>query len=727
MSFLNGGLLWLTAAATIPIIIHLLHRSRFIKIRWAATNFLKKAIKKTRKKIRLENLILLLLRILIVTLLALAVAKPVLQHSLIGAAFSVPTSYYVIVDNSLSMNYKYGTQTLLEKAKTISSELLAKINMKSEDRLTVITFNKYPKTYPDFIRKEGAKELIQNIQPTEFEGDALATFTELSQSLKKSTHTMRKIYLITDLQVSNWKSADIDSKALGGLLKDLSHDQKNSFSILDVGENRENCSITSLTPLDNYILKGSRSLFTATVFNFSKNRPASKEISFYVNSSKVTSQNIVIEPLKANTATFDYTFTQSGYASMHCSLDNDFLSLDDNRYLSVKIHENIKMLVINGEPAPGWNDEASFLKEVLTSEDEISIFSLSVSTPIEFNESDLHKYDMVFILNTNHIPTKKVLAISEYIENGGSVFISVGSNCNADTYNKFFGQILPGEMSENIDCKDDCFISTVSDQMGLLSDRKIDLTNISFKKIQGIKPQKGAKNLLEVVYNGNKLPLLVLQEKGLGKIVLYTTTIDDEWSRFCFNPLYALFIYNTIEVLMSKPFTTLTHQLGDTVKIVLPRELFDQEYIVNFKNTKYHVSPISNSPSNQYIYLFFPEEPPDSKEKDRSINYGLSNSGFYSVAKKSSPVQNILQFSVNLPPRIPEFDLMLYSESNLEKIEDMKQLFPEFRFHQEGKEEGTHAQPIQATILWKPLLYAVFVLMVLEFLFASYLDKKKSL
>ena len=60
----------------IPIIIHLIFRQRYRRIDWAAMDFLLAAIRRTRRRLRLENLLLLILRVLAVILMVLAVAVP---------------------------------------------------------------------------------------------------------------------------------------------------------------------------------------------------------------------------------------------------------------------------------------------------------------------------------------------------------------------------------------------------------------------------------------------------------------------------------------------------------------------------------------------------------------------------------------------------------------------------------------------------------------------------
>src|SRR2546423_8928059 len=74
--FTNPGFLAIAAAlVSTPIIIHLINRMRFRRVKWAAMEFLLKAQKRTRRKMILEQLLLLLLRCLLVFLVGLLVAR----------------------------------------------------------------------------------------------------------------------------------------------------------------------------------------------------------------------------------------------------------------------------------------------------------------------------------------------------------------------------------------------------------------------------------------------------------------------------------------------------------------------------------------------------------------------------------------------------------------------------------------------------------------------------
>src|SRR5436853_6060870 len=81
-----------------PILIHLINRMRFKRIRWAAMEFLLKSQKRNRRKLIIEQMILLLLRILLVLLAAFLVARFVY-----GAGGTRGATHVVVIDDTLSM------------------------------------------------------------------------------------------------------------------------------------------------------------------------------------------------------------------------------------------------------------------------------------------------------------------------------------------------------------------------------------------------------------------------------------------------------------------------------------------------------------------------------------------------------------------------------------------------------------------------------------------------
>ncbi|MGH7163543.1 MAG: BatA domain-containing protein, partial [Planctomycetota bacterium] len=142
LGFAHPLLLWGLGLAALPVIIHLLNRRRFKTMEWAAMEFLLKAAVRNRRRIRLENLLLLVLRALLVGLVVLAVARPFTRRGdaladLLGGGGS--RERIVLLDDSHSMRAGVGNRSSFDAAKDLVKALLARLHdEKSADRVTLL-------------------------------------------------------------------------------------------------------------------------------------------------------------------------------------------------------------------------------------------------------------------------------------------------------------------------------------------------------------------------------------------------------------------------------------------------------------------------------------------------------------------------------------------------------------------------------------------------------------
>src|SRR5688572_31825093 len=113
-------------AMAIPVIIHILNRRRFKTVTWAAMEFLLRAMRKNRRRLRFEQWVLLATRCALVLLLGMALARPLGCENPAVALMGGRTGVSVfVIDSSYSTAYEVnrpGGKTHLEGAKRIARE-----------------------------------------------------------------------------------------------------------------------------------------------------------------------------------------------------------------------------------------------------------------------------------------------------------------------------------------------------------------------------------------------------------------------------------------------------------------------------------------------------------------------------------------------------------------------------------------------------------------------------
>src|SRR5215475_7458985 len=170
MMFMSAGLLAGLLLASVPIIIHILNRRRFQIIDWPPMKYLKLTLKKNRRRIRIEQMILLAMRTLAVILLILAVARPVISQGSLSKL--VPgrarTSRVIVIDDSLSMGYTTAGRTAFQVAQNAAQDLLHAAG--GQDSLTLLLTSAPQKPLvKDASLQEASKfaDLVSTLSPTD--------------------------------------------------------------------------------------------------------------------------------------------------------------------------------------------------------------------------------------------------------------------------------------------------------------------------------------------------------------------------------------------------------------------------------------------------------------------------------------------------------------------------------------------------------------------------------
>ncbi|MGH7199093.1 MAG: BatA domain-containing protein, partial [Planctomycetaceae bacterium] len=99
------------ALVAAPIIIHLINRLRFRKVRFAAMEFLFQSRQRNRRRLLIEQLILLAARIAIVLLITVLIARLVLDPAQMSLFRGAQTHHVVLLDDSASMREEIGEGT----------------------------------------------------------------------------------------------------------------------------------------------------------------------------------------------------------------------------------------------------------------------------------------------------------------------------------------------------------------------------------------------------------------------------------------------------------------------------------------------------------------------------------------------------------------------------------------------------------------------------------------
>src|ERR1700686_4449918 len=116
---------WMLAAMTamaIPLIIEWLFRRRRQRIAFPAMRYLMNP--KKRRRVRLQDLILLLLRTVVPGVLVIALARPLFRPDAASAANQPPRHVVLVLDGTYSMGQSIGQTTAFQVAQTMAQDVV---------------------------------------------------------------------------------------------------------------------------------------------------------------------------------------------------------------------------------------------------------------------------------------------------------------------------------------------------------------------------------------------------------------------------------------------------------------------------------------------------------------------------------------------------------------------------------------------------------------------------
>ncbi len=608
-------------AVAAPIIIHLLARRRFKRVRWAAMDFLLHAERKNRRRIRMEEWILLALRCLAVLLLALMVARPFIKPSsgavLFGGARR--TERVFVLDDSLSMAYEgAAASTPFARAKVAVRRLLTSIRAETPDDTVTLLRMSAPKapvesgTFLDDAQTDDLLARLDAMTPTQRAIDASTVVDGVAELLDQSPDiTSVAIYFISDFQRHDWIRVDTGSTAAdAGLFDPLDawrgDDRGLHVVLVDVSEdNPTNRAITDLSLTGGQLVVGTTGQLRAKIVNFSQQ--AVEHLELRVSVANVDQPVGSVRQIAAQqSATVDLRaeFVRAGVDAVRFEIPPDGLAADNVRHLTADVASAIRIAVVNGEPSTdSYDDEVTFLTTALRPEGEMfSGNEVVVLDETELEQINLTTFHLVVLANVYRLSDPAVEALERYTTRGGGVLIFLGDQVDADLYNAALYRegegLLPGELTEIVSSAGGAHL-VVTDRLhpamrGLSGEGDpLGIGQIPFLEYFGCVPHEGvpgdesipaaARRSARVVArfdDADENPAIVERAFGRGRVLLVTTAVDKEWHQWPDHPTFLPIVMELARYVTRGANTDVQTLVGESIELSFDPALFEPDAIV---------------------------------------------------------------------------------------------------------------------------------------------------
>lgn len=553
MTFLTPALAWLgLAAASIPIIIHLLNRRRFTRVDWAPMKYLKLTVQSNKRRLQIEQLLLLLLRVLAMLLLFATVARPMVSRGGFGSwlAGDQRKSQVIVIDDSMSMaQASLDGGHIFDRAKSAAIEMVRRAN--ASDQTTVFTTSHPESPLARQSQIDGAGDLVRSIsdlKPSHLMNQWATTFEWVNDYFESAAYPIREVVLVTDLRSAGW-NAEIAKRT------EEWSEQQATVTIVDVGRPLEsNQLVTELRQISPVALAGSPTRFVAIVENASEESVPELKATLFVSG---TPQSITVPPLDPNSRVevpLRLLFSEPGRQRIRLELPDDLLNEDNSRFLVVDVRSSLSITMVDGDPRPtAFQSETDFLAASCSAgRAPWQVDVVRSASEIRLDES---RPDVLVLANVGTIETDLAIQLEKLVRDGMGLVVYTGELVDPKSYNDLLfknGQgILPARLKESAQDK---ITGMIIESVGN-SPVEI-LTQLSPETLSRIKPHtifgvaEFAADSTRVLasWKGTELaPALLERSFGNGRVYLWTVSADRDWSDWPQEPSFVLATRQTME------------------------------------------------------------------------------------------------------------------------------------------------------------------------------------
>ncbi|MBI3090115.1 MAG: BatA domain-containing protein [Candidatus Tectomicrobia bacterium] len=581
LAFLNPLFLYGLAAASLPLLIHLINRRRAKPLRFPAVQFVLRANRRIARRYKLRQLLLMILRTLALLVLAAVMARPVLTEE--GALLSgggPPVALAVILDTSMSMGYRSGAGDRLDHARTLLDSYLAQL--RGEDSVTLIPTARLEATgtrqAPQLVHDGRALQTAAaDLRPTFGRADFRGSFMAAYEALAASAAPRKQILLLTDRQQAGW--AEFDAASLGKV------DPNVLIHILRLGgaQADENRTVERLALQSNVVGSDIPTVLEATLLNTSGTPHRRVLAQLLIDGVKVDQQLVDLPAGGRLPVRFEVAFEKPGRHAGVVQLSADKLQADDEYHFSLEVNDRIAVLVVDGDPRTSLvYSETYFLSYALNPGAAMSrsLIRPRVITASELEAAELGRYQVIVLANVPSLGEEQRQRLFRYVRDGGSLIFFLGTQTEAAVYNDTFyastTRLLPVPLVERKQAPSGqpWHISTVEaahPALRLFHDSLAGLLQrASFYSYMQTSSQAlagGGKALL-ALDNGD--PYLVEGQIGAGKVLLFTSSADRDWNDFSTKTTYLPLMQNLVLYLSGAQANRLQDSLevGDAKQII---------------------------------------------------------------------------------------------------------------------------------------------------------------
>lgn len=571
MSFLAPLFLLGATAIALPIVFHLIRRSSRERIPFSSLMFLLPTPPRVTRRSKLENVFLLALRCLILSLLAFAFARPFFSKPMTpDAAAGTGQRTVVLLDTSASMRRGDLWAEARQKAVAVFRQAAPL------DQVACATFDREMRTILDFEEWTrmplsdrallGSKRL-EAIQPgwgSTGLGPALTRACELFESSHKDEQVPRRIVLITDLQ----EGSRLDA------LQGFEWPQGISVSVEPVSVKRPSNAGLQLALDRDDLAKpvAGESIARVRISNASDSRREQFEIGWRGSSGGFVGQTIDVYVPPGQSRVLSVPRPATEPAVDRIVTVGDEADFDNTVYVVAEHAERARIVFLGKDAAGDANQSLYYVRRAFQETRRLAAEVVSRSPELALTSPDLTNATLLVI--TDALPEEHIRVVKEFLQGGKTVFFALSQLAATPTLGRLLDQESLG--ADEVSGPSYAMLGQIDFEHPLFAPfadpRYSDFTKIHFWKHRRVALEKAPNNRVIARFD-NGDPALVEVSLGKGKLWILTSGWQPEDSQLALSSKFVPLLYAMLEQSGGLHDERSTFTIGDAVSLTAAADI----------------------------------------------------------------------------------------------------------------------------------------------------------
>lgn len=411
MNFLNPLVLLGMAAAGIPVLLHLLNLRKLRTVDFSTLRFLQELQQTRVRRLRLQQILLLILRTLIIIFAVLAFARPTVPGALPLLAVEARSSVVILVDNSASMEAADQRGERFRQARRAAEQILR--GLKDGDEVAVVPLaGRDPQRSVEFTRTfAAARTDVERMTIADDRADLADGLRTARALFAEAAHAHHEVYVVSDAQRGMFEDADT-SRAF---------DTDAAVFLVRIGEGikglEQNLSVDSVAVLTRLVQPDRPVDVEAFIRNGSDRDANNVLVSLAFDGVRVAQRAIDVPAGGTRSVVVAAPTQRRGIVAASVEIESDAIDRDNVRHAGITIPPRARTAVVGNGTGARLAALALSVPGLEGSLPEVTRFD-----GIGSMATAMRSYDVVLLVDAS-IDERDVPLLTQFVAQGGGLVV----------------------------------------------------------------------------------------------------------------------------------------------------------------------------------------------------------------------------------------------------------------------------------------------------------------